>query len=80
MVLLWPLASSPRPGPLLALPAGSRQLKVGKATPAAELTWSTVHSDGALQTALPALAVSQTKRTTLPAGGVMLSVMRTPVP
>ena len=51
-----------------------------KAVPGAEVTSVTLHNDGLLQLAPPAVVVSQTKRMRLPAGGVMVSVTPTPEP
>ena len=79
-VLLWPAARSPRARPVLALPGGTSQVKAARATPAGDSLPAPVHSAGALQTLPPAALVSQMKRTRLPAGGVIVSVMVTPVP
>ena len=79
-VLLCPVASSPRWVPVVAVPAGTSQLKVASATPTPELMLAAVHNEGELHTALAAPLVSQTKRTRLAAGGVMVSSILTPVP
>ena len=62
---------------MLALPAGTLQLKLGRATPGADVTLLTEHNGTALQLALCAAVVSQTKRSRLAAGGNMLSVTTT---
>ncbi|MDH4392258.1 MAG: hypothetical protein QE285_12660 [Aquabacterium sp.] len=80
MDLDWLAARSPRARPVVALPAGAAQVKVGSATPAAEVWSLTEHSGGLLQVLPPKVVVSQTKRTRLPAGGVITSLTRTPVP
>ncbi len=71
-------ARLPCAAPVAGVPAGSTQLN-GSAAPGAEVTPVAEHSEGALQVALAGPAVSQTKRTRLPAGGVITSLMRTPV-
>ncbi len=76
MFLVRVAASSPCNRPVLALPAGTAQKKVGSAAPGANVTFTTEHSDGALQTALDAPVVSQTKRMRFAAGGVIASLMR----
>ena len=78
--MVAPDASSPKAGPVAALPAGTLQVKVGMAKPTPEMTLATEHNGAALQVALPAASVSHTKRTRRPAGGAMASLMSTPVP
>ena len=79
--MVWPLARLPTVGPLVPPSSpGTRQLKAGSAVPGADSRLDAVHSGVGLHTPLPRLVVSQTKRMRLPAGGTVLSVMRTLVP
>ena len=75
-----PAASSPRARPVVLVPAGTSQVKVASGVPDPEVRLFAEHSDGLLQVLPPKVVVSQTKRTACPAGGVITSVILTPVP
>ena len=65
----------------MALPGGTSQVNAGIAVPAPEVTSLTEQSANGpvLQVLPPKVVVSQTKRMRLPAGGVIVSVILTPV-
>ena len=75
-----PAARSPRARPVVLVPAGTSQVKVASAVPSPDDTSLTEHNGGLLQVLPPKVVVSQTKRTACPAGGVITSVILTPVP
>lgn len=57
MFLLAPEANLPRPAPVLAVPAGNWQVKVGIAVPAPDVTLLTEHSGSGLQVLSPNVVV-----------------------